>query len=348
MRKPVRPLLAVTMFAVVAAVCLSGCGDDADTAEPVPTPTGVASDLVPGACVAAQGEAGVLGDTTITDDAIVDCADPHIYEVVAAQDMPGQYIAGTAATEDDRTRLQAALDGTRTDSVQIAFASFARAYCDIAVQRAAGLDGDAEIAGTDIATLQVRPMSHDSVPYAVLPQSGWTEQPSLLCVNRFVEVSADPAAAPVAAVTGPQTALLMSADLPLAQRLCFSFDATGIPADASCEATHDAEYTVTFDATSLLDAEQLAASSGDTYSPLPEDVQERLDEACDDALDLVMGDDRDEAVAGHALRGSEGWGAGGQTNVVNCYGMPEDPAVALPAGSLFGLGETKVAVVARG
>ncbi|GAA1748758.1 hypothetical protein [Aeromicrobium alkaliterrae] len=347
MRLPVRRLLIVTVTATLA-LSVSACQSDPDVPEPKPTPTGVASALVPGACIAAAGEPNVLGDTPVTEDAIVDCAEPHVYEVLAAQDIPGRYIASTEATEDDLARLQAALDGARTEPVQTTFASFARAYCDISLQRSLGLDGGTELAGADIASLQVVPVTHTSTPFAVLPAEGWTDQPSLLCVNRFVEDSSTPSEAPVTPVTGFMTTSLLSPEVPLTQRLCFSFDAAGLPADTSCDAVHDAEYTVTFDATQLLDPDQLAAASADPSAAFPDDVQELLDQACNDALGIVIGDGYDEAVVGRALRGDEGWGTGGLSNAVTCFATPEDPAQALASGSVFGLGDAPVELVARG
>lgn len=341
-----RRLLTVTVTAFLALV-LTACQGESEVPEPRPTPTGVASGLVPGACVAASGEATVLGDTAVTESALVDCDQEHIYEVLAVQDIPSRYISGTEATDEDLVRLQASLDGSRADTVQVAFASFAHAYCDIALQRQLGLDSGAELAGTDIASLQVVPMSHTSATYAVLPAEGWTEQPSLLCVNRLVADSPTPSEAPVAPVTGAVTAGLLSAERPLAQRLCFSFDAAGNPSDTTCEAQHDAEYTVTFDATRLLDADQIAASSVDPAGAFPDDVQELLDQACDDALDLVIGQDHDESVIGGAQRGSQGWGTGGLTNAVNCFAAPEDPELVLAPGSVFGLGDTPIELVAR-
>ncbi|WP_229054618.1 hypothetical protein [Aeromicrobium sp. Leaf350] len=346
MRLPVRRLLIATMTATLA-VSLAACQSDPDVPEPQPAPTGVASGLVPGACIASSGDPSILGDTPVTEDAIVDCGEEHVYEVLAAQDIPGRYLASTEATEEDRVRLQAGLDGARTEPVQITFAAFARAYCDIALQRALGLDGGTELAGTDIASLQVIPISHTSAPYAVLPVDGWTDQPSLLCVNRFVEESATPDEAPVAPVTGPTTVSLLSSERPLSQRLCFSFDAAGLPADTSCESVHDAEYTVSFDATPMLDDEQLAAASADPAGPFPGDVQELLDQACNDVLGLVIGDDRDESVIGQALRGDEGWGTGGLSNAVTCFATPQDEAQALPSGSVFGLGDAPIELVAR-
>ncbi len=341
-----RRLLTVTVTATLALV-LTACQGESEVPEPRPTPTGVASDLVPGACVAASGEASVLGDTVVSESAIVDCAEEHVYEVLSAQDIPSRYLTDTTATEEDLARLQAALDGSRADTVQVTFASFAHAYCDISLQRQLGLDGDTELAGTDIASLQVVPVSHTSATYAVLPAEGWTEQPTLLCVNRFVADSPTPSEAPVVPVTGAVTAGLLSNERPLSQRLCFSFDAASLPADASCEANHDAEYTVSFDATPMLDADQLAASSADPAGAFPDDVQELLDQACDDALGLVIGEDHDDAVVGGALRGPEGWGAGGLINAVTCFATPEDPELVLPSGSVFGLGDAPIELVAR-
>ena len=53
-----RRLLTVTLTAILALV-LSACQGESEVPEPRPTPTGVASDLVPGACVAPSGEATV-------------------------------------------------------------------------------------------------------------------------------------------------------------------------------------------------------------------------------------------------------------------------------------------------
>ncbi|MEG9224816.1 hypothetical protein [Aeromicrobium sp. Sec7.5] len=341
-----RRLLTVTVTAFLALV-LTACQGESEVPEPRPTPTGVASGLVPGACVSASGLATVLGDTTVSEDAIVDCDEEHVYEVLAAQDIPSRYISGTEATEEDLTRLQAALEGSRADTIQVTFASFAHAYCDISLQRQLGLDGSAELAGTDIASLQVIPVSRTSATYAVLPTEGWTEQPTLLCVNRFVADSPTPSEAPVVPVTGAVTAGLLSNERPLAQRLCFSFDAAGLPADASCEAKHDAEYTVSFDATRMLDVDQLAAASADPAGSFPDDVQELLDQACDEALDLVIGEGHDEAVVGGALRGPEGWGTGGLVNAVTCFATPDEPELMLPPGSVFGLGDASIELVER-
>ncbi|MFT4187549.1 MAG: hypothetical protein QM621_03115 [Aeromicrobium sp.] len=343
MRTPVRRLLTVTVTATLA-LAMTACGGDAGT-KPRATPTGVVSDLMPGACLEAQGDATVLGDTEITEEAIVDCGRPHIYEVLAVQDVPGQYIAGTTATEDDQELLRAALEGERAEPTQITFASFARAYCDIALQGALGLDSDTELDGADLRSLQFAPLARTQAPYAAIPAEGWTEQPVLACVNRFTEASSTPAEEPVEPVTGSQTALWLTQDFPVADRLCLMFDAAGRPADAPCASTHDGEYLAAFDATAVLDEEELAAS--DSGSPLTDEVQEKLDAVCEDALALLMDSEEQEAVVGRAVRDAEGWGAGGLANMARCYATPEDSAMALPAGSVIGWGDEELALVER-
>ncbi len=339
--------MSATVVAAVLLIGTAACRSGGDAPTPPPTPTGVPNALVPGACIAAEGEPSVLDDTPITESAIVDCAEPHLYEVLAAQDIPGQFLEGTTATDADLTKLQAALDGARDAAVQVRFAAFARAYCATSLQRSIGLDSGTEVAGASIASLQLLPVSHRSAPYAALLSEGWAEQPAMVCANRFTATTPTPSEAPAEEVEGAQTGLLLSADLPVDQRLCFTFDATGQRADTSCDAVHDAELTVTFDATPLLDEEQLAAASGDPTAPFEPDVQELLDGACNDVLNLVVGEDHDEAIAGVAMRGAEGWGATGLINEVACYATPVDQSLRLPAGSVFGLGQAAIELAPR-
>lgn len=341
--KRLLPLLATTTL----TLSLVACTDDSPEETPAPAPTVAASTLVPGACIATNGTPTLLGDVDVTEEAIVACEDPHVYEVLAVQDLPGEYLQGTTATDEDRERLQAALDGSRNDAVQMKFAAFARAYCAIGLQRATGLT-DLEMAATDAANLLATPITRTSSTRAVLPPQGWTEQPLLICVNRFTEPSPAPESAPAVQVSGLVTPQLLTDEVPVEQRLCLNFDVNGAPADATCAADHDAEYTVTFDATGLLEPEQLAASVGDLSVPFPTDVQEQLDEACTDALTRVIGEDRDEDLVGRALRGGEGWGSGSTTNAVDCVVTPDDAAgFLLPAGSVIGIGDADVELVPR-
>lgn len=341
--KRLTPLLAATALALT----LTACTDDPQVEIPTPAPTAPASTIVPGACIATNGTPTLLGDVDVTEEAIVACEDPHVYEVLSVQDLPGEYLQRATPTDADRERLQASLDGSRNDPVQMKFASFARALCTIGLQRATGL-ADLELAASDVSGLLASPVTRTSSVRAVLPPEGWTDQPVVVCVNRFNEPSSTPASAPVVEVSGLVTPLLLTDQLPVEERLCLNFDVNGTPAAAPCAADHDAEYTITFDATGLLEAEEIAESAGDFSVPFPREVQERLDEACDDALSRVIGDDRDEALVGRALRGGEGWGAGSTMNAVDCIVTPEDAAAnLLPGGSVIGLGDAEVELVPR-
>ncbi|WP_040320269.1 hypothetical protein [Aeromicrobium marinum] len=334
------PLLAAT------TLWLASCsGSDEPAPGPVETTPAVAPTTVaPGACIASPEPVSLLGDVAISESTVVDCDEPHVYEVLVVQDVPPSYFADpTGATELDRIGLQAAADGSPQSAIQIQFAAFARTTCAVGLQRAVGL-ADLELAGEDGGRLAVAPVTDTSAAVAVLPSEGWADQPVLVCVNRFSEPSADPVQAPASPVTGLTTPSLLSPEVPAAERECFAFDSSGLVVDTTCEQPHFGEFTVRLDATFLLDDEQLANASVDASAPFDDEVQEQIDQACDDVLGRVIGEDYDEdLLAGHGLRGAAGWGQGGTVNSVTCYVSAADDAdFDLPAGSVIGIGDTEI------
>lgn len=338
--------LRLATLVTIAGAAVAGCTSP-DDPEPEPEPTSTVSPtaLVPGACL--QDETVTDGVVVISEEGVVPCEEEHVLELLAMQDVPREFLDTGAATPDDRVRLQRAIDGTARTSIQVKFQSFARAYCAATLQRAVGLS-DTELKGKSAAELQVVPHSERSAPVALLNTGdAWVEQPLLICVNRFSEESANPAQAPTSPVTTAQTPLMFSDELPLEQRTCVAVDAAGVLAPVSCERPHYGERTVDFDATPLFDAEQIAAESEDAGAPFSDDFQAEIDEACNDVLSVVIGDDYDaDDLVGRGVRGPLGWGEGGHLNTVECLVTAADPAAFdLPGGSVIGAGDADIELV---
>lgn len=339
--------IALTAAVAALALAVGACSSDDDEPEASePTPTVAATALAPGACLASEQTTSPLGDIEVTEDAVVDCSAEHVYEVVTVQDIPLEYLAGPDPVDTDRDTLLAAIGGADATAVQTKFRAWASTICAVGVQRATGLD-DLEIGGSSSASVQALPYSRTSAPVATLPAEGWSEQPLLVCVNRFSTDSDVPAEAPVAPVTGSATERLLTAEVPVAQRSCFTFDAAGNATDLPCSEPHYAERVLTLDATRLLDDEELAAASIDPAAPFADEVAETLDGACQDALGRVVGEGFDEEIlTARALRGPLGWGTGGYVNSVVCHvTAADDQAFDLPAGSVIGLGDAELELV---
>lgn len=319
--------LRLAATAVAAAVVLAGCGG-APAPSSSPTASASADPMAPGTCF----------NPSMRDpgpSVAVPCGRRHRFEVLARQDLPLEYFGDEAPTRADRATLQAALDGSTDAAMQVKFASYAHAYCAIALQRLSGLD-QADFAKADIAAVQATVHTEAWAPVAFLNTGrAWLRQPLLTCANRFAKP-----------VSGSRTAKLLTASVPIAQRSCFEVHRHERP--VPCDRPHDGENALDFDATPLLSPEQLSVAKAATSRPLPAAIQDILDAACQATLPRLIGDGYDKAhVTARAVRDASGWGRGGYRNLATCQFVPAKGATQLPAGSLFGIGDRDVPLVQR-
>lgn len=322
--------MAMRVAAALAAalVLLAGCGDP--DASPHASATATPDPMAAGTCFNPASDAPEPRHA-------VSCDQPHRFEMLARQDIPLEYFADGAATTADRATLHAALTGKTDSATQLKFATYARAYCVVALQHLTGLN-DADFSDASPESVQAVVHTSASAPAAFLNAGDeWLRQPLLICANRFAHP-----------VRGTLTTQLLTADTPAVARSCYDLDASGRQRAVACTRPHDGESALDFDATPLLDADQLAIASQDARAPFPASVQETLDAACEATLDTVIGRGYDdEHVTARAVRGAQGWGRGGYVNTVVCQFVATGGDQRLPAGSLFGIGDREVALVER-
>jgi hypothetical protein len=321
-----RARIAATLFA--AAVLIAGCGPGDHVPSPSARTSASPDPMAAGTCFNPTADAP-------EPSVAVPCNRAHRFEMLARQDLPLEYFGNSAPTLADRARLQAALDGKTTGGLQLKFATYAHAYCTIALQRLTGL-AEAQFGKEDPATVQATVHRKDSVAAAYLNAgAAWLHQPLLLCANRFVHPA-----------TAALTAGLLTSAIPTSSRSCFDIDAAGRQRTVPCDRPHDGETALDFDATPLLDPDQLATATADPERPLPSDVQDVLDAACQATLPTVIGDGYDEAhVTAQATRAKQGWGRGGYVNFAVCQFVATKGAARLPAGSLIGAGDRTVQLI---
>lgn len=323
--------MAARVAAALAAalVLLAGCGGD----QTPPTSTGATATPDPMAAGTCFNPAPGAAEPQYA----VSCDQPHRFEMLARQDIPLEYFADGAAAATDREALHAALAGQTDTATQLKFATYARAYCVVALQRLTGLH-EADFGDEGAASVQAVVHTSASTPVAFLNAGDeWVRQPLLICANRFTRP-----------VTGTLTTQLLTADTPASARSCFDLDTSGRQRAVACTQPHDGESALDFDATALLDSDDLAIASQDARAPFPANVQETLDAACEATLDTVIGRGYDdEHVTARAVRGPQGWGRGGYVNTAVCQFVATGGDLRLPAGSLFGIGDREVALVER-
>jgi len=311
LRAPVAPLAALG----VLVASLAGC-----TAPP-PRPV----------------EAGdCLGGTVTTDgapapdlDALVDCTEPHGFEVIASLDLPERWTTGDEPLADRRAALLPS-GGAYDDFQAWAFRSCGEAAAD-----ETGLDG-VRIASVAASRALLRPAGAFDLEVALTSEERWAAgEARAVCAVRWT----DPETAetrPLALPEGESFADLYDAGLPLDTRRCYAYDEEDLPA-VPCDDPHWVEYVATFDAAAVFGDEWAAAAA----RGLSEDAIRQLDEACAALSPVVDGGVADPPLSYRGLPTETGWDEDGDLpgyREVACAVAAPDSLHDDVVGSLVGIG----------
>jgi len=299
---------AWTTALVVLGLSLSGC-TKADNADPV---------IKAGTCIAE--DVADANDRAPELSSVVDCSQPHVYEVLAVIDLPAAALAGETQQEKlaNRTDL-ATVDQKKPSSRKRAFTSFTDRRCAIALQEFAGYDA-VELGSTDARAAMVVPVLAGSVtvPWVnVSPKEQWlNDERQAICSARFsaAQKPGSTAAAPAKSVSStdskPIIAKASTPHLPVSLRQCTSYDAKGTRTLTSCDRRHYSEILFNFSAKAVMGQEFVDAVDPDS---LTDEQYAELDKICAPALASVMRKGfNGQAVQARATLGSR-WDAQYQT-----------------------------------
>lgn len=328
------------------ALLLTGCGGG-DDPEPAAADAAEASHAVAvGDCIA--GEVDDEGDKVPDIHSVVDCAEPHVYEILALVDLPAEVLGGETDEEKlaNRAELAAPTGTGEASAAKAAYTAFAEEECLDATVDAAGW-GSMSLQGVGADDAQLQPVALGMAPvwFSVMPEEEWLDgQTQLVCSARFSEprLSSTGQTVPLPAATpasSPDDQPLLShyatQDFPVELRQCELAASDGTRSYLPCDSEHYAEFLFTYDAGAVLGADFV--NGVDPAQPTDEQYA-ALDKVCTDVLgELLPGYDAD-TFKGLAELGTQGWGtrdAGyyqGQCTVA----AKDSLNFNLPAGSLMG------------
>ena len=331
------PRRTLLTLAVVTAV-LAGCGEQEPEKDPGPR-------IASGVCVAQQttDQGNIVPDFST----IVDCTERHTYEVFGQLDVPRQAITGTTRSQRAANRDDLALprELTRDSNQRVAFEKFADRECLRSWQTITGY-ARVEPNGTKAADAEVLPAFLGvTLGYSVVPEKEWLEgRQEVLCHARFEEPeTAQGGERDARPRSSPTSALLVSGALspgfPAELRACRAYenDKRETILMRSCTDRHVAEVLFFFEADAVFGkgfVERIRKR------PTPKKF-DRFDQACADALPVLLGNDYDRK----ALRafGSTARRWNGSSTPVRCdVGPTRFRNRDLAAGSVVGIGGQKV------
>lgn len=342
--------LGRALLAGVLMLGLAACTEGAPILDPEPTdpPSFEPVDyLAPGACLGQTGQTDERGDVPITEDAVVDCEEPHIYEVTGVVPIPWSYFEAGEPTRQEYSRTLEAIDGKTPNTYQFKLSAWAEVVCEGSTQKAMGLD-QLEVDGDRALRARLEPFDRRSSTVArVEPFDAWTSEPRLVCVRRYHALSGEPMTPPARSVTRFQTSSFVTPDYPLASRWCTTKSGNS----TDCDEPHFAENTISFNATATLGEDDVAALREARENDDPEvlaEWQQKLDDICTGTHNMIVGSDWDsQNLMGKASFGI-GWTSETTQPRLLCSVTSAQPdSRDLPAGSVFGLGDTIVETVPR-
>ena len=332
------------MKLVAALVCLAlglaGCETEG--------PAEAAPRIEPGVCVAE--EARDQGNLVPDLSTIVDCDEPHVYEVFDIVDVPAEALDGTTRQERIDNRDDLALPSELPDdSLQRrAYEEFAERECAASLQRVTGYD-ELKLRGTSAEDARLVPALRGiSTPwYSVMPEKEWLDgRRAIACSARFEDPEhTDPGRTPTMPQASADGTMLIAGagadSFPVEFRQCRAYDEKRRAATAAlCDEPHVDEALFTFEADAVFGKKFMTSIQ---QRPTPKKFN-RFDDVCADALPQILGPDYDDKT----LRGfgsvARRWTK--QDKTVRCSVGPVDFRTKdLPSGSLVGAGAEKVELI---
>lgn len=332
-----RRLVALAALALAAATaCESTSSIDAEP------------HIQPGVCVA--GEAKDQGNLVPDLSTIVDCTEPHVYEVYGIRRLPDEALSGSTREERIANREDLALPSELSDdsTERRAYEMFAERECATFLQLATGY-GEVRLRGANAEEAEVIPVVRgiDPLRYTVMPEEEWLEgRRQVVCSARFEDPDhTGPGRTPVRPRSAIEDRMLITRigepSFPLDMRQCRAYDDKRRDvALAPCDQPHVEEGLFHFDADGVFGEKFI---TGITKRPTPRKF-DRFDGVCTDAFAQLLGPDWDSK----ALRGfgsvARRWTKVHKT--VRCaVGPVKFRTTDLPAGSLIGTGAENIDLV---
>ena len=339
------------LIVLFVAALLTGCGGsdepESDTSGS-PTEQTAAAEVEAGTCLSDEVEDE--GDKAPDLASVVECSEPHLYEVNAVVDLPDSLLSGESDEEKAAHRAELATPaqaGVEPSAAKTEYAAFADEACADAALDAVGWSG-MSLQGVAADDAQLVPMALKATPLwaTVMPEEAWLEgSTQLVCSTRFSEATLDgsgmsvtlPAAAAVSSPDGePMISHFPDQAFGAELRACETAEPNGTRAYLPCDSdAHYAEFLFTYDARTVLGADFVnAVDPGNVSDP----QYARLDQVCVDVLDELLPGYDTETFKGLAELGSQGWGADdaayyqGQCTVA----AKDSLNFNLPTGSLMG------------
>jgi hypothetical protein len=332
--------------AAIFVITLAGCGGDSE--EPK------AAEIKAGVCIAK--DIADEDDRAPDLNSVVDCSEPHVYEILDVVDLPDNALSGNTDEEKlaNRKDLATIEKGEDTSKEYEAFYEFL-SVCDTALRETTGY-ADATVNGVSAEDSNLWPAVAAGIHapwFNVTPEDQWLDgNPQLICSARFGDPSADAEEdAPAKPLSSPNEKPLLadmgSASFPIEYRPCDDDKAVSVA--VGCDRPHHAEMLFSFEAGPVLE-ERLVTRlekelKDDNADPtqLPKDVHDDLDRVCTEALPAVMTDDFDTSVLTGKGFVAAPFDEYNQTIV--CGLVPTDSTKELGPGSLVWTDGTKAELV---
>jgi len=316
-----------TVAAAILLAALAGCGGSEEKPKPD------AAEVKPGVCIAK--DIADENDRAPDLDSVVDCSEPHVYEIVELVDLPEKALTGTTEKEKLANRKDLATWPTGEEeelsSQEVAYLEFTDTACLAEYMGLTGLE-DVSVNGVDAKDANVAPALEAGFHQwiNVTPGDRWLDgDRQLICSFRFgdVEPGSYEESPPARSVTSKTDKALFttmgSSDLPAELRSC---DETN-----HCDRQHGSETLFHFDAASVLD--EKFVNGIDPEKPTDQQLEE-LARTCEDAVPSLLGDDfgqRDITVEAFV---GEPW-EDDYYKTVGCEVVPTDTTKDFAPGSLI-------------
>ncbi|MFZ0142319.1 MAG: hypothetical protein WAL70_14660 [Aeromicrobium sp.] len=318
----------LTVAAALILVSLAGCGGSEEK------PNADLAELKAGDCIAKDIKDE--NDRAPDVDSVVECSEPHVYEIVELVDIPEEALTGTTDKEKLANRKDLATwptgeEGEELSSQKGAYLEFTDGACEDEYVGLSGLE-DVSVNGVDAKDAIVAPALEAGFHQwiNVTPGDLWLDgDRQLMCSFRFGDVEPgsyeeSPPARSVASKTDKALFTTMgSSDLPAELRSC---DETN-----HCGRQHGSETLFHFDAQSVLD--EKLVNGIDPKKPTDQQLKQ-LTGICEDAVPSLLGDDfgaRDISIEAFV---GEPW-EDDYYKTVGCEIVPTDTTKDFAPGSLI-------------
>ena len=289
-----------TLLLLILGLVLTACGGGDSKKDS-------ASEVKAGTCIAK--EVDDEDDTAPDLTSVVNCSEPHVYEILDVVDLPDNALRGKTDKEKLANRKDLAMlanQGEDQSDENAAFFEFADPLCDEALRKHAGYD-DITVKGKSAEEISLRPALGAEVytPWLnLMPKKQWLEgKRQFICSVRYIEESEDeePPVKPVSSTNSEMLiSMASSPSFPIELRACFDVDRRDDAVSfVGCDQSHASEALFTFDG-DVVFGEAAMAPIMKAENPTDEQMAP-LDRACTGSLPAVMDEGYDpEKVAGKA------------------------------------------------